>query len=132
MIYDLVAIEPEPHVKKAWDRMWPPGTPQPRIYTNSRGLRVLISRDLGLDESDPRWHISVSYDDHIADWEEMVQIAHNLRPGVFFVIGIPPENQWMSAHPYALHMWETNDAGLIAEWKRNARGHRADQQGGRR
>jgi hypothetical protein len=126
--YDLKEIEPEPRLRELWDRAQYPREHWPRIFTNTRGLRVLLSRDLGLNESDPRWHISVSYEDHIPDWEEMVQIAHNLRPGVFFVIGVPPESMWMSVHPYALHLCETTDEGLIAEWKRNARGRRRDQQ----
>lgn len=128
MIYDLKEIQAEEQLRRQWERFGIEEQHWPRIYTNSRGLRVLISRDLGLNEADPRWHISVSYSDHIPDWEEMVQIAHNLRPGVFFVIGVPPENMWMSAHPYALHLWETTDEGLIAEWKRNARGPRSQER----
>jgi hypothetical protein len=62
-------------------------------------------------------------DGRIPSWEEMVNAAHELRPGVVFVIGVPPRSWWMSVHPHVLHLHETRDAALIAEFQANAMSH---------
>lgn len=97
-----------------------------RIWGSLRGQRycVLISHDVIGREK--RWHISVSNEAHLAKghevpvWRDFVSIVHQLRPGVSFVIGIPPQNMWMNKNPNVLHALETRDAHLIAEWRRNA------------
>jgi hypothetical protein len=47
---------------------------------------------------------------------------HALRPGVPFVLGIPPRSWWMNIHPHVLHAWETRDWLLIDQWRANRRG----------
>lgn len=76
---------------------------------------------------DMRWHISVSREDDmragnddVPVWRDFVAIVHHLRPGVPFVIGIPPRNQWMNANPNVLHVYETRDVPMIENWKANA------------
>ena len=43
-----------------------------------------------------------------------------VRPGVHFVIMVPPKSWWMNVHPYTLHLWETADQALIEEARTNA------------
>lgn len=101
------------------DRMW--GTLNGSTYC------VLISRD-PVGEGDLRWHISVSNEAHLQAghdvpvWRDFVAIVHQLRPGVPFVVGIPPRHMWMNKNPNVLHAVEVRDEGLIAEWRRNAAG----------
>ena len=92
----------------------------PKAY-ESGALRALVGRE-PVVEGDVRWHISVSRPDRLPTWHELTDAAHALRPGVCFVVGVPPRSWWMNVHPYCLHLWETRDAHLIAEWRRNARG----------
>lgn len=94
----------------------------PRYHTCG-GLRALSGRE-PVVPGDFRWHVSVSREDRIPVWAELVSAAHNLRPGVAFVVGIPPLSWWLNFHPFVMHLWETNDLHLIAEWRRNARGDR--------
>jgi hypothetical protein len=103
----------KPH---AGDRMW--GT------LNGRRYCVLISRDpMHDDPDDRRWHISVSDEEHLKGghevpvWRDFVAIVHQLRPGVPFVLGIPPRSMWMNKCPNVLHALETTDETLIAEWR---------------
>ncbi|HEY3021854.1 MAG TPA: hypothetical protein VGJ32_16765 [Solirubrobacteraceae bacterium] len=97
--------------------------PPPRAYGNGV-LRAFVGREpmVGTDPDDLRWHISVSGPSRIPTWEELVDAAHALRPGVVFVVGVPPRSWWMSVHPHVLHLWETRDDGLVAEFRANARG----------
>ena len=100
----------------AGDRMW--GT------LNGRRYCVLMSHDpMHADPEERRWHISVSDEAHLKGghdvpvWRDFVAIVHQLRPGVPFVLGIPPRNQWMNKCPNVLHALETRDELLIAEWR---------------
>src|SRR4051812_49234175 len=100
------------------------GEPMPKPYWNPNGLTALVAREEWVT-SDFRWHISVRYGDpgvngRIPTWEEMVQTAHELRPGIVFVIGIPPRSWWMSVHPHVLHLMETKDEVLIEQFKANS------------
>ena len=105
-----------------------PGTPVPQRYIvgplNKPALMALVSRD-EIERDDPRWHISVSRSDRIPSWEELVDAAHQIRPGVVFVVGIPPKSWWMNIHPYCLHLWETRDPALVAQWRSERRGDEA-------
>lgn len=101
----------------------------PRAYQTPKGLTALVGREnLGVyDDPDLRWHISLRYGDRGVDgrvpsWEELVASAHELRPGVCFVVGVPPKSWWMNVHPDVLHLHETRDEALIAEYRRNAAG----------
>jgi hypothetical protein len=86
-------------------------------------LAALVGRE-PVVEGDLRWHISVSCAERLPHWHELVDAAHALRPGVVFVIGMPPRSWWINVHPYCLHLWETTDAHLVSEWRANARGDR--------
>jgi hypothetical protein len=101
-----------------------PGVPAPRRLTRGELAAMLGREPVGIDDddSDPRWHISVSCADRLPTWAELVETAHLLRPGVCFVVGVPPRSWWMNVHPYCLHLWETRDANLIAQWRSEARG----------
>jgi hypothetical protein len=57
----------------------------------------------------------------VPTWEQMSEAAHAVRPGVHFVIMVPPKSWWMSVHPYTLHLWQTDDQALIEEARANAR-----------
>lgn len=103
----------------------PDWAPRPQVYRGSHGLQCFIAREQmgGLETGPLRWHISVRGPDRIPSWEEMVEVAHELRPGVPFVISVPPRSLWMNVHPHVLHLHETGDEALIEEWRANALGH---------
>lgn len=69
-----------------------------------------------------RWHISVSAEGDVPRWADLVAVAHRLRPGVAFVVGVPPRSWWVNLHPNVLHLWEVDDAALLAQWRSEARG----------
>jgi hypothetical protein len=101
--------------------------PPPLAYGLGENLRALVGREpVGRRDDgslDMRWHISVNGAhagaERLPTWHEMVQAAHELRPGVAFVIGVPPRSHWMaevrSGH-YVLHLWETRDETLARSW----------------
>jgi hypothetical protein len=98
-----------------------------RLWGSLNGQRycVLLSRDV-FPDGDPRWHISVSNEAHLQRghdvpvWRDFVAIVHQMRPGVPFVLGIPPSNMWMNKNPNVLHALEVKDEALIREWRRHA------------
>jgi hypothetical protein len=111
-----------------WREMYNDSVNPPRAYVHPSGLTALVGREpLGADGDDWRWHISVRYGDpgingRVPTWEEMVSAAHELRPGVVFVIGVPPRSWWMNVHEHVLHLHETSDEALIAQYRANALG----------
>jgi hypothetical protein len=96
---------------------------------NGERYRVLQSRDpLGkLPDGTPdlRWHLSVSWlgGGSVPPWDALVAIAHAVRPGVPFIVAVPPRSMWMNVHPGVLHLVETKDANLIEQWRFEAQGH---------
>lgn len=102
---------------------WPSWSPMPTLY-RCPGYRALVGREHcgGRPEDPLRWHISLSGPGRVPSWGELVEAAHLLRPGVPFVVSVPPRSMWMNVHPHVLHLWETGDAALIEEWKVNAQG----------
>ncbi len=92
---------------------------------HTRRYHFIRSRDnIGGDGvPDWRWHVSVSGERDVPRWRDLVAIGHKLRPGVCFVVGVPPRSQWMSVHPHCLHLYETKDAALQAQWRFEAQGH---------
>lgn len=103
--------------------------PVPVAYTHPRGLVALVGREPygPYDDPDVRWHISLRYGNpgengRIPTWDELVDAAHELRPGVCFVIGVPPRSWWMNVHPHVLHLIETRDEPLIQSFRDNALG----------
>jgi hypothetical protein len=119
---------PPPKFAELWAQQ-SPGVPAPAAYQNPNGLTAFLGREpVDEDDEDIRWHISVRYGDPGADgriptWEECVATAHELRPGVAFVIGIPPRSWWMNVHPHVLHLYETRDPHLIATWRGQRMAH---------
>jgi hypothetical protein len=87
---------------------------------DTRRYSLLVSRDpiQGGDRSVPdyRWHISMAGEDDVPRWRDLVAVAHEVRPGVCFVVGIPPKSHWMSVHPHCLHLWEVSDDNLTDQW----------------
>jgi hypothetical protein len=112
-----------PEFHALWERQ-SPGVEPPRVYQNATCLTAIVGRE-PYGHDDMRWHISVRFGDpgvdgRIPTWEECVSTAHELRPGVCFVIGIPPRSWWMNVHPHVLHLHETRDRPLIEEFRNNA------------
>jgi hypothetical protein len=94
----------------------------PRIFRKG-DLTAMVGREpCGGNESDVRWHVSISHPERVPSWQELVEAAHSCRPGICFSIGVPPRSWWMNVHPHVLHLWETRDAGLEADYRLNARG----------
>jgi hypothetical protein len=114
-----------------FDHLWRESNPDvqpPRAYQNPNGLTALVGREPYGDDYDIRWHISVRYGDpgvngRVPTWGELVQAAHELRPGVCFVVGVPPRSWWMNVHPDVLHLVETRDEPLVESFRANAQGH---------
>jgi hypothetical protein len=106
-----------------------PDVEPPRWYQHPNGLTAAMGREpYGHGNDDVRWHISVRYGDpgingRVPTWEEIVQTAHELRPGVPFVVGVPPRSWWMNVHPDVLHLVETRDQALIESWRDERQGH---------
>jgi hypothetical protein len=85
---------------------------------DGRAYSVILSRDpLGEKRDDVRWHLSVAGQEDVPQWSHLVELAHRLRPGVCFVVGVPPRSWWINLHPHVLHLWETKDADLEAQWR---------------
>jgi hypothetical protein len=99
----------------------PAGLPGPiegeRIYLKIDGdpHQAIMTRD-DIGSGDLRWHISLSRDadckllnHEVPVWRNLVAAVHHLRPGVAFMLGIPPRNQWMNLNPCVLHAYEVRD-----------------------
>lgn len=86
-------------------------------------IHALISRE-EWTPGDERWHISMSGPGRVPTWNEVAETIHALRPGVPFVMGVPPRSQWMNVHKDVLHAWESKDEGMIAQWRAEGRGDR--------
>jgi hypothetical protein len=118
-------VDPPLAFRKLWEQH-SPGVDPPKAYQHPSGLTAFVGRE-PLADDDWRWHISVRHGDpgtdgRIPTWEEVVQTAHELRPGVVFVIGVPPRSWWMNVHPHVLHLHETRDEPLIQQYRDNAMG----------
>jgi hypothetical protein len=103
------------------------GLEPPRAFEHGQ-LFALVSRD-EIAPTDWRWHISVRYGDpgengRVPLWEELVETGHALRPGVPFVVGVPPRSWWINVHPHVLHLYETRDHALVEQWRTERRGDR--------
>ncbi len=107
---------------RAWQEQLGAAARPPTFY--KRGLLSAALNREPLGRGPERWHISVSHRDRVPTWEELVGAAHELRPGVGFVVSIPPRSLWMNVHPHVLHLVETHDPYLQAQWREDARGDR--------
>jgi hypothetical protein len=103
------------------------GLDVPLCFTHGQ-LTALVSRD-EIAAADWRWHVSVRYGDpgengRVPTWDELVETGHALRPGVPFVVGVPPRSWWINVHPHVLHLYETRDVALVEQWRSERRGDR--------
>jgi hypothetical protein len=79
-------------------------------------LHVLVSRE-EWRPGDERWHISISGPGRVPTWSEIAETCHELRPGVPFVLGVPPRSMWMNVHKDVLHALETKDDAMLEQWR---------------
>ena len=98
-----------------------------RYIAEADGCRysVIVSRDdlaNGRQIPDRRWHVSVAGENDVPRWEDLAAIGHRVRPGVCFVIGVPPKSWWINLHPHCLHLYELADDALIDQWRSERRG----------
>jgi hypothetical protein len=100
------------------------GIPPPTAFVKNP-LQALVGREPVGDPDDLRWHISLAHEERVPTWDEFASAMHELRPGVPFVIGVPPRSWWMNYDDRVLHGWETKDEHLIEQWRitHEARGH---------
>lgn len=110
-------VDVPPHVA----RLVSPGA---RAYTAANGrLSILLSRD-EIAPGDTRWHLSIAgQDNQVPAWNELVELAHKLRPGVVWVVGIPPREWWLNVHEGCLHLWQLDDPALEDQWRSERQGH---------
>jgi hypothetical protein len=108
-----------------------PSTPEPVVMAKvdrfgTDVLHAVLTRDPlpGVNGLDPRWHLSVSAQRSVPKWNELAAACHELRPGVPFVIGVPPRSQWINVNDHVLHCLQTNDATLLDQWRWEGRGDR--------
>jgi hypothetical protein len=100
-----------------------PGQPLPRAFEHRAGLGAIVGREpLVPPDGDLRWHVSVRGKGRVPSWEQLVDAAHELRPGVAFAVGVPPRSWWMNVHPHVLHLWEVTDQNLLRQWQAERRG----------
>jgi hypothetical protein len=99
------------------------------LIDHSRRYSVIQTRDNFLHgmnaPPDWRWHISVAGEKDVPRWKDLVAIVQDLRPGVFFCVGLPPRSMWMSHHPHTLHATEIKDDTLIEQWRMEGRAMRS-------
>lgn len=88
-----------------------------------RVLYALLGRE-PVAPGDDRWHLSLSAEGRVPNWDELAAAAHALRPGVAFAIGVPPRSWWINVHEHVLQLWEVADANLLAQWRSERRGDR--------
>lgn len=112
--------EHEAKLREVYDRAEHPGAPTVHVgYDGEKAvLHVLTSRE-EWQPGDERWHVSISALERVPSWNEIAHTLHALRPGVPFVLGVPPRSWWLNVHPYVLHAWETKDWNLIEQWRAN-------------
>ena len=108
-----------------WSRHFGASASLPHAYKRGE-LYALVSRDV-IAHGDARWHISLRYGEpgengRVPSWGELVECGHRLRPGVPFVVGVPPRSWWINVHPHVLHLWESKDKNLVEMWRAESRG----------
>lgn len=118
--------EHEAQVRELYERRGAPAASIPVVHygydaTGNDVLHALVSREEWM-KGDERWHISISAADRVPSWDEVAFTVHTLRPGVPFVMGVPPRSWWLNLHANVLHAWETKDWALIDQWRANRRG----------
>lgn len=116
--------EAERKVRKVMADMGMVESALPRVFYGFSGgvevLHALLSRE-EWRPGDKRWHISISGPGRVPTWSEIAETCHSLRPGVPFVLGVPPRSMWMNLHDDVLHATETKDDAMLEQWRVNAR-----------
>jgi hypothetical protein len=117
-----------PGYNELWDQRYKGACDPPRFFWHRDGRVALMGRE-PVGGGALRWHISVRHGDpgidgRVPNWEELVSTAHELRPGVTFVLGIPPRSWWINHHEDVLHLYEINDVALEASWRAERGGQR--------
>jgi hypothetical protein len=105
--------EHEAHLRQALGDNWK-GDP-PKAFRMG-ALHALVSRD-EIAPGDLRWHLSLSRADRIPTWSELSKAADHLRPGIVFVVPMPPKSMWVNLHENTLHLVEIRDEPLIEQWR---------------
>jgi hypothetical protein len=116
-------------LRESWESEFGPNPAigPPTIYVKD-DLRALVGREpvgpwppVRNGGPDMRWHISVVAEGRVPTWDEMVDAAHSLRPGVMFCIPMPPPSFWINEHEHVLHVWEIRDPNLEDQWRSEGR-----------
>lgn len=110
----FMAKHPHPETVETW-----------ALLVDGKEYHAIVSRDpvgVGRKIPDDRWHISVSAKNEVPPWQVMAAVGHELRPGVPFVIGVPPKSWWINVHEFTLHLWELKDQNLLDQWRSERRG----------
>lgn len=120
-------FEHEAQVRALYERNEMPLGSVPHTFVGRDGagnerLRAFVSRE-EWTPGDTRWHVSITTQTRVPSWDEIANALHELRPGVPFVLGVPPRSWWMNVHENCLHAWETKDQGLIDQWRAERQGH---------
>jgi hypothetical protein len=118
-----------PEFERIWREQCGDSAPVPETWQHRKGLTAVVGREpLGPKQDDWRWHISLRFGDpgrngRVPTWKEMVEAAHQLRPGVVFCIPMPPKSWWLNVHDDVLHLHEIHDEPLVELWKAQRMGH---------
>ena len=101
-------------------------TPAPRGFSRVDGkdewFALLGHEPVGPHGTDHRWHLSVRHERRVPTWDELAAACHELRPGVVFVLAVPPRSWWINVHEFVLHAWEVRDENLTEMWRAEGRG----------
>jgi len=107
------------------------GMPRPKALAKMENGRQVLQAILTRDPIpapdgtlDPRWHLSVSGPGRVPEWNELAMACHEIRPGVPFIIAIPPRSHWMNVNEHVLHAYELRDATLLDQFRFEGRGDR--------
>lgn len=64
-------------------------------------LRIIVTKDVG------KWHLSVSVDGRIPNYEEMKLLRYSLLPKNIYAAEIfPPPEEFVNLNPYTRHLFE--------------------------
>jgi hypothetical protein len=73
-------------------------------------LTVLLAQEEG------RWHLSISTPTRYPTWDEIADARYDLLPDALrMAMLLPPRAEYVNAHPYCFHLWETQDEGIPTE-----------------
>jgi hypothetical protein len=75
------------------------------IYRWGR-LRIIESDDQDFGDGEVWKHVSFSTRTQLPDWEELKAVRARFFPADAEVIQVfPPLAEWVTTHPYTLHLW---------------------------